>query len=172
MKKDITYAFIDSQNLNLGTSKDLFRQNKKIYEGWKLDFRRFKKYLVDKYRVNKLYLFIGYLKGNEKLYKFLESFGYTLVFKPTTHDTQGKPKGNVDAELVLYAGAVEYPNFDQAVIVSGDGDFHCLHEFLRINNKLKAIVIPNQYSESSLLKNFHEYKIFLNKERKKLEFKP
>jgi len=31
---------------------------------------------------------------------------------------------------VLYAAAIEYSNYDKAVIVSGDGDFYCLHEFL------------------------------------------
>jgi len=43
------YAFIDSQNLNLGTSKDLYRGEKLIYKGWKLDFKKFRQYLWDKY---------------------------------------------------------------------------------------------------------------------------
>ena len=35
------YAFIDSQNLNLGTSKDIYKNGKLIYKGWKLDFKKF-----------------------------------------------------------------------------------------------------------------------------------
>lgn len=166
----IIYAFIDSQNLNLGTSKDIYRNKKLIYKGWKLDFKKFRKYLVDKFRIKKAFLFIGYIKSNEKLYKFLRSCGYTLIFKPTTKDNFGKPKGNVDAELVLYTAAIEFKNYDQAIIVSGDGDFYCLHEYLEKNNKLYKIVIPNRHSESSLLRKFHSYKVFLYREKDKLKF--
>src|SRR3990167_1990234 len=148
------YAFIDSQNLNLGTSKNIYRNKKLIYRGWKLDFKKFRIYLRDKFRVEKAFLFIGYIKQNENLYRRLRRFGYELIFKPTVKDNQGKPKGNVDAELVLYSAAIEYENYDKAVIVSGDGDFYCLHEFLYKNKKLLRIIIPNEKSESSLLRPF------------------
>jgi uncharacterized LabA/DUF88 family protein len=167
-KREILYAFIDSQNLNLGTGNDLVKNNKVIYKGWKLDFKKFRRYLSDKFRVTKAFLFIGYIKENQKLYKALESYGYNLIYKPTVSDKYGKTKGNVDAELVLHAGAIQYKNFDKAVIVSGDGDFYCLHEFLEKNGKLKAIVIPNEKSESSLLKRFHKYKTFLIFDKDKL----
>jgi len=85
MKKPIVYAFIDSQNLNLGTSKDIYKNGKIIYKGWKLDFKKFRRYLKDKFRVEKAFLFIGYIKKNEKLYRFLKQSGYQLVFKPTNN---------------------------------------------------------------------------------------
>lgn len=130
MKRLKIYAFIDSQNLNLGTSKDIYKNKKLLYKGWKLDFKKFRQYLTDKFRVKKVFLFIGYLRQNEKLYRNLRSFGYKLIFKPTVKDNQGKPKGNIDAELVLYAAAIEYHHYDRAVIVSGDGDLFCLHNYL------------------------------------------
>lgn len=164
-----TYAFIDSQNLNLGTSKDVYRNGKKIYSGWKLDFKKFRQYLSDKYHVKKAFLFIGYIKANEPMYKSLRAYGYHLIFKPTVKDGQGKPKGNVDAELVLHAAAIEYTNYNNAVIVSGDGDFHCLHEYLEKNKKLLKIIIPNAKTESSLLRRFQKQKVFLNFDKDKLE---
>ncbi len=163
------YAFIDSQNLNLGTSKDIFHGRKLIYKGWKLDFKKFRKYLSDKFRVTKAYIFIGYIKQNENLYKELKADGYELIFKPTVKDHIGKPKGNVDAELVLYAAAIEYPRYDKAVIVSGDGDFYCLYEFLKKNKKLFKVIIPNRKSESSLLNHFQDYKVFLIRDKEKVE---
>lgn len=166
------YAFIDSQNLNLGTSKNIIRHNKIIYHGWKLDFRKFLRYLKDKFRVNKAFLFIGYIEKNQELYDSLKHYGYELIFKPTVEDISGKPKGNVDAELVLHAAAIEYRHYDQAVVVSGDGDFRCLHEYLLSKHKLKNIIIPNRYSESSLLKSFQSHKIILNREKPKLEYMP
>lgn len=171
MKQENNFAFIDSQNLNLGAGKDIYKGNKRIYTGWKLDYKKFRRYLSDKFRITEAFLFIGYIKQNEKMYKNLRSFGYTLIFKPTVKDNFGKSKGNVDAELVLHTAAIEYSNYDKAVIVSGDGDFYCLHEFLKKNNKLLKIVIPNRHSESSLLRSFQEYKIFIYREKERLEFK-
>jgi uncharacterized LabA/DUF88 family protein len=171
-RNPIIYAFIDSQNLNLSTSKDIYKGRKQIYKGWKLDFKKFRRYLNDKFRVKKAILFIGYIKQNESLYKSLRKYGYLLVFKPTVKDNQGKPKGNVDAELVLHSAAIEYSNYDKAVIVAGDGDYFCLIDFLNRRQKLAGIIIPNSYSESSLLKRFQEYKVFLNREKEKLVLKP
>lgn len=87
------YAFIDGQNLNLGTKKDI--RNKRgqlIYKGWTLDFERFRVYLSDKFRVSRAFLFIGYIPSNKKMYQWLEQIGYQLIYKPTTKDDSGKPK--------------------------------------------------------------------------------
>jgi len=144
--KQKIYAFIDSQNLNLGVRS----------QGWKLDWRKFRQYLRNKYYANKAYLFIGQVAGNETLYAFLQESGYILIFKPTLEYRQEdkvKIKGNVDAELVLHS-MIQYKNYDKAVIVTGDGDFHCLVEYLEKKGKLLKILAPtNHYS--SLLRKFN-----------------
>lgn len=168
-KRRNNYAFIDSQNLNLGTRKDIYKSKKKIYTGWKLDYKKFRQYLKDKFRVEKAFLFIGFIPENKDLYSHLKSYGYDLVFKPTTKDTEGKAKGNIDAEIVLHSSRIEHDNYDKAVIVSGDGDFYCLYEYLDKVNKLEAILIPNKFTESSLLKKFHTYKRFIYREKAKLK---
>ena len=142
-----------------------------VYKGWKLDFKKFRRYLSDKFRVDKAFLCIGYIKQNASLYKKLKADGYELIFKPTVKDNIGKPKGNVDAELVLHAAAIEFPKYDKAVVVSGDGDFYCLHEYLEKNQKLFKIIIPNRKSESSLLRRFQNYKVFLIRDKDKVERK-
>ena len=146
IKKNTVYAFIDSNNLHLGV----------LSQGWKLDWRKFRQYLRNKYNVNKAYLFIGQVAGNEALYAFLQESGYILIFKPTLeHQQQDKVKikGNVDAELVLHS-MIQYNNYDKAVIVTGDGDFHCLVEYLEEKGKLLKILAPtNHYS--SLLRKFN-----------------
>ena len=162
MIKNKNYAFIDSQNLNLAIRG----------QGWDLDFKKFRVYLKDKFCVEKAFLFIGYIPGNEKLYTSLQKDGYIVVHKPTLSLRNGEIKGNVDAELVLHS-MIEYDNYNKAVIVSGDGDFHCLIEYLKEKEKLERVVIPNKFSYSSLLRKFvNENKVwFLNKEREKLERK-
>ncbi len=154
------YTFIDSQNLNLAI-KDC---------GWELDFSRFYVYLKDKYKVEKSFLFIGYVPGNEALYTSLQKAGYILVFKPTLEYKKGKKKftkGNVDAELVLHA-MIEYPNYDKAIIVSGDGDFHCLIEYLDNQEKLLHVMIPNPNKYSALLRKFRSYFVYVDGLKKKL----
>ena len=148
-KEATNYAFIDSQNLNLGIKS----------QGWELDFRKFRIYLRNKYKVTKAYLFIGHMPGNESLYDSLQDMGYHLIFKPTTtYISDGKVtvKGNVDAELVLYAAAKVFHEYNKAVIVSGDGDFYCLAEYLVEHNKLESILVPNKRF-SKLLKGFDKY---------------
>lgn len=48
----------------------------------------------------------------------------------------GKPKGNVDAELVLQA-MIDYRDYERAVIVTSDGDFACLVRYLYEEGKLE-----------------------------------
>lgn len=170
---EVIYTFIDSQNLNLSVRNDIVNGGKTLYKGWELDFRRFFVYLKDKYKVDKAYLFIGRVAGNERLYKFLEDVGYVVVYKPTLEYKDEKKKftkGNVDAELVLHA-MIEYPNYDNAIIVSGDGDYYCLIEYLETQNKLSRIIIPNKTSYSSLLRKYSQYMVYVTDLRVKLELK-
>lgn len=158
-----TYAFIDSQNLNLGVQS----------RGWKLDFKKFRLYLKNKYNVTEAYLFIGKTDGNQNLYTNLQQAGFTLIFKPTVaYVENGKKtmKGNVDAELVLYASAKVYDEYDKAIIVSGDGDFYCLVEYLQENNKLLRVITPNS-KYSKLLHRFSAYIFSIENLRTKLEYK-
>lgn len=160
--KKKNYAFIDSQNLNLAIQDC----------GWKMNFYRFRIYLTEKYNVEQAYIFIGFMPENQDLYASLQKQGYILIFKPTLTNKEGKTKGNCDAELVLQA-MIDIENYHQAIIISGDGDFHCLIKYLIKVDKLGKLLIPNQHRYSSLLKKFpSEYLAFISDLRKKLEYKP
>lgn len=166
-KKEVIYAFIDSQNLNLGLSNDIWRKGKLKYHGWKLNFKRFYVYLKDKYKIDKCFLFIGNIPDHKSLYHYLKESGYILIFKPTLKIGKEKFKGNVDAELVLHT-MIEIKNFEKAIIISGDGDFHCLVEYLKKKDKLKYLLVPNNYAYSSLFIEFKENIRFLNDLKSKL----
>lgn len=155
-----TYAFIDSQNLNLGVRS----------LGWHLDYKKFRLYLRNKYNVERAFMFIGLVENNQKLYTELQSAGFILIFKPTVqYFENGKRtvKGNVDAELVLHAAAIEFPNYSKAIIVSGDGDFACLMAFLEERGKLLHIFTPNS-KYSKLLRPFAKYIIHVSKLKESL----
>lgn len=172
-KKPNNYAFIDSQNLNLGVQKI----------GWKMDWHKFRLWLADKYGVTHAYMFIGYMPDNESLYEQMYEHGFLVVLKPTlevknvsadTSDKKGdedKPmiKGNIDADLVLYA-MKELKNYDKAVIVSGDGDFFSLVEYLIEQKKLLKLLTPNRRF-STLLKDFDQYIEGIDQHRGELAYR-
>lgn len=157
-KQSSVYAFIDSQNLNLGVRS----------QGWKLDWRKFRQYLHNKYSVTKTYLFIGYVPGNEALYTTMQQMGYIVILKPTMELPSGVVKGNVDAELVLHT-MIEYKNYTQAIIVSGDGDFFCLVEYLAKKRKLLHLITPNK-SYSRLYRQFSPFIVRIDQLRESLKF--
>ena len=157
------YAFIDGQNLNLGVKSS----------GWRIDYKKFRLYLKNKYKIKKAFMFIGLIANNQKLYTDLQAAGFILIFKQTVqYFENGKRtvKGNVDAELVLYASAIEFTNYDKAIIVSGDGDFACLLKFLEEKDKLLNVIVPNS-KYSKLLKPFSKYVININQLKKSIEYK-
>lgn len=168
------YAFIDSQNLNLGTQK----------MGWKMDWKKFREWLKSEYNVEKAFMFIGYMPDFEPLYDQLHSQGYAVVLKPTlemfhTEDNKSDDKdsrekdrpaakGNVDTDLVLHV-MKEWKHYDKAIIVSGDGDFYTLIEHLDQQNKLLHVLTPN-WQYSSLLKMFEKYIVRLDQYKSTLRY--
>ena len=155
------YAFIDSQNVNLGVRK----------LGWKLGWKKFRTYLKEKYGVETAYLFLGFIEGNYNLYRSLQKSGFVLIFRETLQNADGTIKGNCDAELVLQA-MIDYNDYHQAVIVTGDGDFACLVRHLLKESKLERILVPNQSEYSVLLRRSAPHCIdFMNSLKKKLEYK-
>jgi len=160
VNKENNFAFIDSQNLYLGVQE----------LGWRLDNNRFRKYLFDKYDVRTAYLFIGYLPENQSLYKSLQQAGYVLIFKSILIKKNKEPKGNVDADLVLQV-MIDLNNYDKAVIVSSDGDFQSLVQYLDSKDKLKVVLSPNKQTCSVLLERAAKSKIdYMNNLKKKLEY--
>lgn len=154
------YAFIDAQNLYLAIA-DL---------GWKLDYKKFRIYLKEKYGVKKAYMFMGFLPTNQELYNFLQTIEYVLIFKPIVPKEDGV-KGNCDAEIVLQA-MIDFLTYHQAVLVTGDGDFYCLVKYLDSRGKLLKVLAPSQHNCSSLLTKVAGKNIsFVSDLQKKLAYK-
>jgi uncharacterized LabA/DUF88 family protein len=162
------YAFIDSQNLNVSVQKF----------GWKMNWKKFRQFLTDKYGVKMAYMFIGYVPEHEDIYEKMHEAGYAVVLKPTFDMSRPRPeengksekpvKGNIDADLVLWA-MKEMDNYDKAVIVSGDGDFFALIEYLEQQGRLLKILTPTgQYS--SLFHPFESYIERLDNFRRELAY--
>jgi len=168
-KPEDVYAFIDSHNLNVGTQKF----------GWKMNWAGFRKWLAEEYGVTKAFMFIGYIPENEALYDQMHDAGYMVVLKPTFDvtrvreeekpDEEKKPvKGNIDADLVLWA-MKEMSNYQKAIIVSGDGDFFSLVEYLVGKKRLLHLMTPSGHY-SQLYNQYEEYVVRLDAFRKVLAY--
>lgn len=147
-KERRNYAFIDGQNLYMGTAK-------READPWKIDLVRFRVYLEQKYNVGKAYYFLGFVhEGNNDLYEEIQSAGFVLIFREHNPAMLGTKKGNVDTDIVFHIMKKLYKNesFDRVVLVSGDGDYKQLVDFLIEEGRLEKILFPDKGRASSLYK--------------------
>jgi uncharacterized LabA/DUF88 family protein len=135
------YAFIDAQNVHMGTKG----------AGWTIDVFRLRRYLREKYGVAIAFWFVGYLPEMRPFYTVLQNAGFIVIFKEVGRDRDGVPKGNVDVDLTLHAVDLK-GEYDQAVILTSDGDFASLVSYLRERKKLRAVLSPTRTYTSKLLR--------------------
>ena len=161
IKKENNFAYIDGANLYKGI-KSL---------GWRLDYKRFRIWLSEKYDVATAYLFIGLIPKHKEIYNFLQECGFILIFKEVVYDGDGRAKGNCDADLVLQAAKDFYEKkFESAIIVASDGDYASLITFLNGNKKIRAILSPgNEKKCSILLKRTNVKIVYLNDKKSTLQ---
>ncbi len=147
-----TSIYIDGNNL--------YRSAKEL--GFNIDYKKFIGWLRQKYNPEFVYLFIGLVPERTKFYEHLQKCGYVLIFKQTVSVGE-KIKGNCDAELVLKAVSDYYTNsFDKLILITGDGDFGCLVEFMKDKNSMHTIIAPDEKKCSFLLRNKNTEIVFLN----------
>ena len=140
-------AFIDGQNLYMGTRSDV--------PPWNVDLEKFREYLRRKYHVGKAYYFLGFVDEQfQDLYESIQDAGFILVFKKHTNAVLGTKKGNVDTDIVFHIMKKLYKNEvdGKIVLVSGDGDYSILVDFLIKEDMFLKILFPNKQFASSLYK--------------------
>ena len=149
-----TFIYIDGANLHQGIKS----------QDWELDYKRFYIWLNDKYRPEKIFIFLGFIKENQFLYDFLEKCGFLLIFKETLTLKNGTTKGNADTELAIQAMINFYENqMSRAILISGDGDFSCLLDFWEKKNVVGIVLPPYPKFCSYLIKKRQDITlIYLN----------
>lgn len=159
-------AYIDGQNLHLWTSA----------WNWKIDFKKFRVYLRDKYKVQEAYFFLGFLSEDEQeLYTKLQKAWFILVFREHSSELKGKKKGNIDVDLVfeVMKRILDEKDFDKIVLVSWDGDYIKLVNYLIEKRLLEKILFPNNKYSSLYKKIKDNYWVNLGLKdiRAKIEYK-
>jgi uncharacterized LabA/DUF88 family protein len=157
------HAFIDGQNLHMGTSKD----------GWKVDFKKLRIYLKENYLVEEAHYFLGFIsEKTDGLHRNLSNAGFNIVFKEHHPDLISKKKGNVDSDIIfeIMKKLIEEKDFGEIIIISGDGDYKKLIDYLIQKNKFRKILFPNKTSSSLYKKLGSEYFDYLISFRTKVEY--
>jgi uncharacterized LabA/DUF88 family protein len=125
---------------------------------WEVDLARFRVYLAEKYQVTKAFYFLGYVQEGDKiqkLYEEIQAAGFILVFRQHNSAMISQKKGNVDSDIIFSIMKRIYRKeiFDKVVLVSGDGDYKMLVDFLVEEGKLEKLLFPNMRYRSSLYKS-------------------
>lgn len=142
-------VFIDGQNLHLGTQQD----------NWSIDYKKLKIYLKENYNTSNVYYFIGYKSNKfDNLYKNLEMAGFVLIFKDHSNESLSFKKGNVDTDIVfeIMKNLIDNMDFNKIILISGDGDYKKIVDYLIVKNKFAKILFPNKKFVSSLYKNLNK----------------
>lgn len=150
MKAVGNIAYVDGQNLYMGTAKSS--------PVWSVDLPRFRTYLQQKYNVSRAYYYLGYTQEGvdyDKLYEAIQAAGFILVFREHNSAMLGKKKGNVDSDIIfsVMKRLYEKDKFDKVALVSGDGDYKSLVDFLIQEKRFEKILFPNRKFRSSLYKS-------------------
>ena len=146
--KNRNIAFIDGQNLYMGTAK-------REVDPWKIDLARFRIYLEQKYNVVKAYYFLGYVQEtNQEMYEEIQNAGFVLIFREHNPAMIGKKKGNVDSDIIFHIMKKIYKkeDFEKIILVSGDGDYKLVVDFLIEEGRFAKILFPDRSRASSLYK--------------------
>ncbi len=153
-------AYIDGQNLHMGTVKTT--------PSWLIDLARFRVYLNYKFDVDRAYYYLGYVQEGatyERLYETIQQAGFILVFREHNSSMLGRKKGNVDADIIFSVMKRLYlkDKFNKLVLVSGDGDYKMMVDFLIEQGKFAKMLFPNRRFSSSLYKSLsRNYYVYLD----------
>lgn len=144
-------AYIDGQNLHLGTKSD----------GRTIDIHKLRIYLKDKYKVSVAYYFWD-------MYKTAMNFcipnfrKHDLSSYSKTNDRNDKyQKWNIDSDMIFHIMAKlidDWATWDKIILVSWDGDFKILIDYLikktdstRSSSQTKVCFLPVQRSYKCIL---------------------
>lgn len=175
MHRTNNFAFIDGANLYL-TYKNL---------DWKLDYAKLRTFLEKRLDVTVAWFFLGKNFATGLDPKELESYNYTVRLKnPSKHTDeeeycpycwkviapkQDKYKADCDS-FMTFEIISNLHIYNQAVIITSDGDFDELVKELLLKNKLRMLLAPCRSGCSGLLKSAARHRIeFIDDYRAELE---
>lgn len=135
--------YIDAQNIHKST-QDVWR----IIDWW-----TFLSYSKQKFDLDKIKIFFGYVAKYETFYKQLQLLWYEVIFKETMILPNGEIKGNVDIDIAIHSILDLVEGWlIKAYLVTWDWDYNTLVDLFRKRDVLWRVLIPHRDKASKLLK--------------------
>ena len=149
-------VFIDAQNIYL-TTQAVFGQGK-------INFAALRDYLNGKglggnEAVITASVFTSYDPNSEGQWAFLNALGllgYRVIAKPIRRLPDGSIKANMDLEMAIEILS-QAPHLDEVVLVSGDGDFKVLVDYLCAMGKVVKVIGPDKLTSPELIQAAHQF---------------
>lgn len=101
-----------------------------------------------------------------EMYNKIQEAGFIIVFRKHETTMKSVKKGNVDTDIVFTVMRKIADNevFDKIILVSGDGDYFKMVQYLVEKDKFERLLAPNEKYMSSLYKTLEpRYYAFLNR---------
>lgn len=116
--------FVDIQNVYYG-AKDNF--------GGKIDFKRLLENILQNRKLSVCNAYLINNDDNSNFVALLKQLGYNIISKDLKIRCDGSAKGNLDIEMAMDILS-QTDDVDTVALVSGDGDFVSLVEYLKKKN--------------------------------------
>lgn len=142
MQKEITIIYIDAANILLSSKS----------AGLDVDILKLIQKLKDKYRTEKVIYFTGDFKSMQESFDTLIEFGVEMVYKEI-YNENSKTKANCDVEIShRITFDIENSLVTKVVLLSGDGDFVHIADYVNRNNLEIKIIAADPISCSRVIK--------------------
>ena len=144
-------VFVDVQNIYLTTQA--------VYGNPKINFAKLRNYFQEQGAIVTLSAFTCYNPDNEGQRAFLNALGllgYRVISKPIRKLPDGSIKANMDLEMAIETLS-QAPYLDEIVLVSGDGDFKALVDYLCDMGKFVRVVGPEKMTSPELIQAAHQF---------------
>lgn len=145
-------VFIDIQNIYLTT--------REVYGDGKINFARLREYLESEPNtIVTISAFTCVDPENKDQNSFLNALGltgYRVISKPIHRMPDGNIKANMDLEMALEVLS-QAPFLDEIVLVTGDGDFKALVDFLCRGGKVVRVIGPDRLTSPDLIQASHRF---------------
>lgn len=164
MKKSLKHkdqrvgVFIDVSNMYM-SAQNLYKTN--------VNFEAVLKKAVAGRRLVRAFAYVIETEGGkeQKFFEILESQGYEVRIKPLQIFKGGAKKGDWDVGLTIDVVRL-MPVLDTVVVVSGDGDYQDLLDYLRGHGRRTEVMAFGQTTSHKLLDEADEF-IDMSQEKKK-----
>ncbi len=152
-------VFVDAQNM--------YHSAKNLYHG-KANFKKILEAAVGNRQLIRAFVYVIKTEtGEEKAFiEALEKSGYEIKVKDLQIFAGGMKKADWDVGMAMDA-VILADKVDVAVLVTGDGDFVPLIEYLRVNKGLRVEIVSFERSTSSRLIEVADSFIDLGADQKK-----